>query len=79
MADPLANGQVHMHTVCVLTSDLTSPPAGGVTYTTSTVLDHDHTVMLTQAQLQSVQSGGSVTVTTSTTGNHMHMFTVTKA
>src|ERR1017187_5977574 len=50
----------HTHTLCVLTSDLTSPPAAGVTYTTSTSSGHNHTVALTQAQLQSIESGGSV-------------------
>src|SRR4051812_17053351 len=37
----------HTHTVCVVTSDLTSPPAAGVTYTTSNVGSHTHKVALT--------------------------------
>jgi hypothetical protein len=65
----------HTHTVCVLSSDLSSPPSGGVTYTTSGP-DPTHTVTLTQAQLQSIQSGQSVTVTTSVANNHTHDFTI---
>ena len=65
----------HTHTVCVLSSDLSNPPSGGVTYTTSGP-DPTHTVTLTQAQLQSIQSGQSVTVTTSIANNHTHDFTI---
>jgi hypothetical protein len=67
----------HTHTVCVLSSDLSSPPSAGVTYTTSGP-DPTHTVALTQAQLQSIQSGQSVTVTTSVANNHTHDFTIQK-
>ncbi|MGH7329450.1 MAG: hypothetical protein ACREJX_13980, partial [Polyangiaceae bacterium] len=34
----------HTHTICVLNSDLTAPPAAGVTYVTSNVEDHTHNV-----------------------------------
>jgi hypothetical protein len=66
----------HTHTLCTLTSDLTNPPTAGVTYTTSTNAGHNHTVMLSQAQLQSIESGGSVTVTTSSP--YPHNFTISK-
>jgi hypothetical protein len=66
----------HTHTLCVPTTDLTSPPAGGKTYTTSVALNHSHTVVLTQAQLQTIDSGGSVTVTTSSP--LPHNFTISK-
>ncbi len=68
----------HIHTVCVPDSDLTTPPAGGGTYTTSSDAGHTHSVTLTQAQLQSIAGGGSVTVTSSSTG-HTHDFSVKKA
>lgn len=67
----------HTHTLCVPTTDLTSPPAAGMTYTTSIALNHSHTVMLTQAQLETIESGGSVTVTTSSPAPHD--FTIKKA
>ncbi len=50
----------HTHTICVQTSDLTSPPSGGVTYTSSNVGNHTHTLMLTMAQLASIESGTAV-------------------
>jgi hypothetical protein len=67
----------HEHSLCVLTTDLMNPPAAGVTYTTSLTDGHTHTVNLTQAQLQSIESGGSVTVTTSSP--YPHNFTIQKA
>src|ERR1700756_3207080 len=47
----------HMHTVCVAASDLTSPPSGGATFTTSSANGHSHQITLTQAQLASIQMG----------------------
>ncbi|HUJ63499.1 MAG TPA: hypothetical protein VLX92_33600 [Kofleriaceae bacterium] len=75
----------HTHQVCVLTSDLTAPPASGVTYTTTLVGAHTHTVTLAQADLQTIESGGTVTVTSSsdvdpTNGmDHTHTFAIMKA
>jgi hypothetical protein len=66
----------HTHTLCVPTTDLTTPPAAGVTYTTSTDAGHSHTVTLTQAQLQSIEGGTAVTVTTSSPAPHN--FTISK-
>jgi hypothetical protein len=68
----------HTHTICVLDTDLTNPPAAGVTYVTSNVEDHTHNVTFTQAQLQMINSGGSVTVTSSAP-QPTHDFTVVKA
>ncbi|MGO8994746.1 MAG: hypothetical protein ACLQVI_15630 [Polyangiaceae bacterium] len=67
----------HDHSLCVLTSDLTAPPAAGVTYTTSINDGHDHSVSLTQAQLQAIEAGTAVTVTTSSP--FPHNFTIAKA
>jgi hypothetical protein len=67
----------HTHTLCVPTTDLTTPPAAGATYTTSSDAGHNHTVALTQQQLQSINSGGSVTVTSSQP--YAHDFTIKKA
>ncbi len=72
------NSSGHIHTVCVPETDLTTPPAGGGTYTTSSAAGHTHTVSLTQAQLQTAAGGGTVTVTSSST-DHTHDFTVRKA
>lgn len=67
----------HVHTLCVPTSDLTSPPSSGRTYTTSLDAGHTHSVTLSQAQLQTINTGGGVTVDT-TGGNHTHTFMIEK-
>jgi|HubBroStandDraft_1064217.scaffolds.fasta_scaffold431974_1 hypothetical protein len=69
----------HTHSVCVLTSDLTAPPAAGATYTSTTALGHSHTITLTAAQLSSINSGQSVTVTSSSVEGHTHDFAIVKA
>lgn len=68
----------HSHTVCVPTTDLASPPPGGMTYTSSGP-EPVHTITLTAAQLTSIQGGQSVTVTSSSAGAHTHDFTIAKA
>ncbi len=68
----------HTHTVCVPTTDLTSPPAAGKSYTSSNDFGHTHTVTLTQQQLQSINGGQSVTVT-STGVEPNHDFVIKKA
>jgi hypothetical protein len=69
----------HSHAVCVPTTDLTSPPTAGVTYTSTNVGNHTHTIMLTQAQLQMIESGSSVgPITSSSSDGHTHDWTITK-
>jgi len=73
-----------VHMVCVLTSDLTNPPAGGGTYTTINVSSHTHTVMLTKDQLTMIESGATVMITSSSTVDpldgraHTHAFSIVK-
>ncbi|HEY1548956.1 MAG TPA: hypothetical protein VGG28_14125, partial [Kofleriaceae bacterium] len=63
----------------VATTDLTSPPAAGVTYTSTNVGDHTHTVALTQSQLQMIEAGTAVgPITSSTTDSHTHDWTIMK-
>jgi len=75
----------HSHTVCVLTTDLTSPPAAGVSYTTSNDSGHTHKVALTAANLTAIQSGQTVPVTSSSDVDpinnqaHTHTFMIKKA
>lgn len=78
--------EMHTHDICVQTSDLTNPPAAGVTYTSTNVGSHTHTLTLTQAQLTSIQSGTAVgPVTSSATSDpvdgvlHTHDWTIMKA
>jgi hypothetical protein len=79
----------HTHFVCVLTSDLTTPPAAGVTYVTSTATtaygSHDHMITLTQAQLTMIEADTAVTVTSTSAADpqthamHTHDFMIVKA
>jgi hypothetical protein len=79
----------HTHTVCVPDADLSNPPSGGATYTTSSSPDplatgapddgaHTHTVTLTQAELSSIEAGQSVSVMTSNNFAHMHGFAIVR-
>jgi hypothetical protein len=78
------NEASHTHTLCVLTADLTSPPAGGKMYTTSNVGSHTHMVMLTAANLTAINGSQTVTVTSSTDPDpingmaHSHDFMIKK-
>jgi hypothetical protein len=75
----------HSHTVCVPTTDLTSPPSAGATYTSSNDGNHTHTIMLTMAQLTMIEAGTAVTVTSSSDvdpingADHTHDWTLMKA
>lgn len=75
----------HSHTLCVLTSDLTTPPAAGVTYTTSNDSGHTHHVTLTATNLTSINSGTTVMVTSTSDVDpingaaHTHTFMIKKA
>jgi hypothetical protein len=81
--------EAHTHSLCVLTTDLTNPPAAGVTYTTTAATtsygSHSHMVMLTQAQLTMIEAATEVTVTSSSVLNpmtnqpHTHDFMIVKA
>jgi hypothetical protein len=73
----------HSHTVTLPPTDLTSPPAGGISMQTSLagapyIADHTHTFSMTQAQLTTVNGGTPVTVTTAVTLSHTHDFTIAK-
>ena len=68
----------HSHTFAIAFSDLSSPPANGVSGETSTALSHTHTVMVSMSDLENVEMGESMMVTTSVTGGHSHVFTFVK-
>jgi hypothetical protein len=63
----------HTHTVCLLETDLTSPPGWGRDL-------HDlgpdpmHTIALTAPQVTTISGGQSGIVSTSTNGGHNHQF-----
>jgi len=72
-----SNDDGHTHTVALLRTDISAPPAGGVTETTSLNNAHTHTVSLTAADLDSINAGNTVTKTTSqdNTVGHVHTHT----
>ena len=75
----------HLHTVCVLSSDLTNPPPGGVTYITSSNGEHTHNVTLSAANLTAINGGQTVMVTSTSDVDpingaaHTHTFMIKKA
>lgn len=69
----------HTHTLCVPASDLSSPPANGNTYMTSSSSGHTHAVLLSMQQLQMIEMGQTVMVTTSLVQGHTHNFNIMKA
>jgi hypothetical protein len=69
----------HVHDLCVPAADLSSPPAGGKTYDTSSEDGHMHRVTLDAAQLAAVNRGEVVRVTTSTEDGHAHAYSLARA
>ncbi len=72
------NVQSHTHSVTVRKADVQNPPAGGVSYTTSSNSGHSHTLSLSQAELQSVNAGTPVTVMDSLVSSHQHQYQISK-
>jgi len=70
-----SNVQSHMHTFGLAMSAIATPPADGVSGSTSNDGGHTHEVSISMAQLQSVGSGESVKITTSSVSGHAHEFT----
>jgi hypothetical protein len=70
----------HQHTFTLPRTLVDGPdtPTSDVNGETSVDSGHAHTVAITVAQLQQVQSGTSVTITTGRTNAHTHMFTFTR-
>ncbi|MFN7956610.1 MAG: hypothetical protein U0610_33205 [bacterium] len=72
----LASG--HTHAIFLLLSDVASPPSTGLTYQSTTSSNHFHLVVVTQAQLTSIDEGAVVTVTSSVSDGHQHAFSIQK-
>ena len=70
----------HNHAVTILFADLTSQPAAGVTYTTSAggSTAHTHTLHISQAELNDINSGRTDRISTSIDLAHSHEFSITK-
>lgn len=60
-----SNDLNHTHTVDLANADISAPPDGGRTETTSLDQAHTHTVTLTDSDFASINAGNTVTKTTS--------------
>lgn len=69
-----SNDLGHSHATSLQVTELTTPPTGGVTKTTTNVQAHTHQVTLSEAELASIHGGGTVTKTTTTDDGHSHTF-----
>ena len=67
----------HSHRIEFPEGDLTSSSAKSYRSTSSG--GHTHSVVLSQAQLTTIEGGGSVTVTSSNDSGHTHQFTFTRS
>ncbi len=70
--------QGHSHTATVNKSEIESPPAGGISRSTSSSGGHTHTFSMTQTELQSVKSGSTVAVSDSVVSSHSHTYQIKK-
>jgi len=73
--------ETHTHTVTLDRSEVESPPAAGISRDTSSnayPILHSHVFAMTQAELQSVNSGNTVTISTSVISGHSHTFDIKK-
>jgi hypothetical protein len=75
----------HQHSLCIPTLDLSSPPAAGHTYSTSSVESsggaygggaHFHDVTLSAADLSTIAGGGTVTLNSGEAEGHFHGFII---
>jgi hypothetical protein len=73
-----SNVNAHTHEVCVPLADLTSPPAGGNTYTTTVEDGHIPTISLDAGQLGAINAGQTIVIRTSLDDNHVHDFTLVR-
>lgn len=65
----------HAHDVFLILSDLSTPSAIGVTYTASTVNEHNHIVTLTKDELTNIYNGLEVSLVSSVINGHSHYWT----
>lgn len=74
----------HNHRARLYSTELSVPPAEGVSDTSSTVADHSHSITVTQAQLTAINNGSQITIsmgsaTDPNTGvSHTHNVTLVK-
>jgi hypothetical protein len=68
----------HSHTFGIETTSFTSPPMAGLTGSTSSAEGHQHSVTVTMADLQNVQTGQTIKITSGLAEGHTHVLTLVK-
>jgi hypothetical protein len=68
----------HSHTFGIEGAAFSSPPAAGVSGSTSSDEGHMHSVTVAMTDLQNVQNGQTVKITTAASGGHTHVLTLVK-
>lgn len=71
-----SNVSAHFHTFPIDLSAFATPPAAGVSGSTSVVSNHSHTVAISMADLQNCDGGQTVLITTGSAGGHTHVLTL---
>ena len=71
-------GYPHSHIVAVLFADLSSAPAAGVTYLTSSAESHSHQVTLSKSDLLDIQEGKTRSESSTVVSGHQHTFALSK-
>lgn len=69
---------VHAHAFAIAQAVLLSPPADGISGSSTEIEQHAHTVTITQAELQAVAALQAVRVRTGDALGHNHVFTIVK-
>jgi len=68
----------HRHTVWIWFVNLSSPPAGGVLYTSATNFGHTHTIFLSERQLADMNNGNTEIVISSIVQDHFHTWVLSR-
>ncbi len=69
---------LHSHSFAVPSAAFSSPPAAGISGDTSLAQAHNHSLVITQADLQAAAAGQTVIKESSNTLGHTHTFTIVK-
>ncbi|HEX2694341.1 MAG TPA: hypothetical protein VHP61_01200 [Acidobacteriota bacterium] len=59
-------------------SEIDSPPASGISHSTTSSSGHSHTFIMMQDQLIACKNGSTVAVDSSIVNDHQHTFQITK-
>jgi hypothetical protein len=70
--------QEHTHTATIEDDSYSTPPAGGLSSTTSVNQGHDHPLFVSAEDLLRVNIGETISIVTGVSTGHTHTFTLLK-